>query len=69
MPEKKQTLVSYKDFPYGIKRDGLFDAIPISEDRYNELKDELPYERFDNNYMPRMYLQINGNEYVMYAKG
>jgi len=56
----KEKLVSYRNFPYGLKRDGLFNAIPLSQEKFESLKSSLEYEHFDNNYMPRIYLQITG---------
>jgi len=56
----KEKLVSYRNLKYAIKREGLCNAIPIPEKRFNALRETLPYESFDNDYMPRMYLQITG---------
>lgn len=54
-------LVSYRNLPRGLKRQGIFDVIPINDEKeFEELKKQIPYVHFDNYYMPRVYLQITG---------
>ena len=43
----KEILVSYKDLPYGIKREGLSNFIPITEEKYEELKGSLEHIVYD----------------------
>jgi len=58
--ERKRTLASYSDLPYGMREEGLGAVYRIDEERFHALKAELACQCFDNLYMPGLYLQITG---------
>ncbi len=56
---EKEMLVSYSNLPYGLRKKGLFDIIPISEARFRELKASgLSHISYENRFVPKIYLEI-----------
>ncbi|MBO7357171.1 MAG: radical SAM protein [Lachnospiraceae bacterium] len=56
---EKETLVSYLNLPFGLKKKGLYDVIPLTESRFMELKASgLSHVSYENRYVPRIYLEI-----------
>ena len=56
---EKETLVSYLNLPFGLRKKGLYDVIPLTESRFIELKASgLSHVSYENRYVPRIYLEI-----------
>ena len=57
---EEDLLVSYRDLPFAVKKAGMTEAIPVSEEEFSALKGTMRHTVYDNMYMPCMYVQVTG---------